>query len=423
MKNINGKRLLIIGGNPLETEIVKRVQERGATAIVADFYENYDDAPAKRLANEVWNVDWNDTQILKEYCIKNKIDGAIAGFSEFKVEALIRLTSEMGWPCYISQDQLNVTSDKEKFKDCCKKYGIPTVPQYNSVEEVDCYPVIVKPVDRGGSIGISVCYDKKELNEAYKKAIGLSPSSSVIIEKYLGNLRKIDLYYVIQEGIPTLYSTSDTIMNSCPSKGLEILQLGWMFPSKHHDTILKSVDKEICDMLRGIGINNGYITISGFIDSDNRIYVFETGFRLSGELSYKRSLQLSGESYLDMLIDIALFGSPDQGDYECGNKQDEYMLVENFFLKNGSVAEKKEKINRCDVEYVDLIFDLKSIDHKGSLLSKGAMTFLCGKNKDALLENIKYIEKNYDILDENGVSMIAYKPTIKIIKEYFDSNL
>lgn len=423
MKIIKGKKLLIIGGNALETEIVKRVQERGAYAVVADFYEDYKDAPAKIYADEVWNVDWNDTHKLKEMCIKHNIDGALAGFSEFKVEALIRLTSAMGWPCYITQEQLEITSDKRKFKIECAKYGIPIVPQYHSVDDVNSYPVIVKPVDRGGSIGISVCYNREELDRAYMNAINLSPSSNVIIEKYLGNLRKIDLYYVIQNGVPTLFSTSDTIMRGNSSKGLEILQLGWLFPSKHHKVICESVDIGICSMLKGMVIENGYITISGFIDKQNNIYIFESGCRLSGELSYKRLQQLTGSSYLDMLIDIAIYGKPEKIDYSSDVKQSEYMLVENYFLKNGEVAKKIENIDKEGTEYVDLLFNSKIVDHRGSLLPKGAMIFAYGKDKDELISNVNYANSHYDIIDESSKSLIATKPTGEDLKLYFESDL
>lgn len=423
MLNIKGKKILVIGGNPLDTEIVKRIQERGAIAVVADYYEDYDEAPAKILADEVWNIDWTDTQKLKEYCIESKVDGAISGFSEFKVEALINLTSEMGWPCYITKRQLDITSNKDKFKIECEKYGIPTVQQYKSIQDVDSFPVIVKPVDRGGSIGITVCYNIDELIEAYNKATRLSPSSNVIIEKYLGDLRKIDLYYVIQNGVPTLFSTSDTIMKHRPSKGLEILQLGWIYPSKHHKTILNSIDDKICNLLKGLEIDNGYITISGFIDKNYNIYIFETGLRLSGELSYKRLEQITGSNYLDMFIDLAIFGKTETVNYVSGERQKDYMLVENFYINNGKISNKIENVSDQNTEYIDLLFNNRTIDYNGNLLPKSAMIFICAKDKKTLVENVKHANNNYDIVDKDQKSMLAFKPTIEDIKQYFESTV
>ena len=108
----------------------------------------------------------------KKLAKKIKVDGVIAGYSEFRVENMIKLTKRLELPCYITEEQLEITRDKIKFKDCCRKYGVPVVKEYKTIEEVNEYPVIVKPTDRAGSIGISIANNYDELLKAYKYDLG-----------------------------------------------------------------------------------------------------------------------------------------------------------------------------------------------------------------------------------------------------------
>ena len=64
-------------------------------------------------------------------------------------------------------------------------------------------PVIVKPVDGNSSEGISVCSEKSQIINAYKKAIQASKSSQAIIEEYVESEGcGINVRYVVKDGKP-----------------------------------------------------------------------------------------------------------------------------------------------------------------------------------------------------------------------------
>ena len=181
-------------------------------------------------------------------------------------------------------EQLDITRDKLKFKNTCRQYGVPVIKEYASVEEVDEFPVIVKPVDRAGSIGISIATDKGSLIKAFDYAMELSVCKQVIIEKYIIGT-KIDLYYEIIDGKITLVTSSDTI--NAKNNGYDkVVQSAWLFPSKYHKFLSEKADAPIKRMLKGIGITNGYIFISGFVQN-NEVAFFEAGFRLCGGHLYE----------------------------------------------------------------------------------------------------------------------------------------
>lgn len=204
-------KLLILSASHNEIDLVLRAKELGIYTVVTDWYDT-DHSQAKLVADEYWNISWNDIDELEKMCRKEHIDGVTGGYSEFVVEAVIKLCERLDLPCYCNMDQLDVTRDKLKFKAFCRQNGVPVVHEYNSIDEVNHYPVIIKPTDRAGSIGISVARNKSELETGFAYAMDLSASKNVIIEDYVNDGTKFDVYYSVVDGEPALLATSDTTM-------------------------------------------------------------------------------------------------------------------------------------------------------------------------------------------------------------------
>ena len=98
-----------------------------------------------------------------------------------------------------------VTMDKYVMKTVLKDSGIPVLDcvtlygkefesgeqaAYDKVEQKIPYPVIVKPVNLGSSVGIKVAKDREELREALEYAFTFGPK--VLVEHAIMNLREIN---------------------------------------------------------------------------------------------------------------------------------------------------------------------------------------------------------------------------------------
>lgn len=240
----------------------------------------------------------------------------------------------------------------------------------------------------------------------------LSPSGNIVIEKYLGECTKFDVYYIIQHGIPVLVSSNDTVM--CPRiKKQEILQAAWTFPSHNEEIYKQKLDGSVKDMLQGLGIYNGYITISGFVDDKSNMYIFETGFRLSGDFSFKYTERALGYNYIDMLIEQALYG--DVSLIDCTYKKNStYLLVVNYYVKDGVAAKirKSDKLKVSpNVELVECRYG-NEFNSYGGLLRKSAMLFCYGNSVDKTRNCYNDFYDAYDIEDVDGKSMIYFKPEV-----------
>ena len=62
-----------------------------------------------------------------------------------------------------------ITMDKNKTKQIAQSVGIKTPKSYRTVEEIERFPVIIKPVDEGSSKGLFLGNKKEEAQEAVKK--------------------------------------------------------------------------------------------------------------------------------------------------------------------------------------------------------------------------------------------------------------
>lgn len=334
---VAGKKLLVLGAGPNEITLVRRAQELGCTVYVTDNNADRSLSPCKEVADVAWDISWSDTDALEAACREAGIDGVTAGYSEFRIENVIKLTERLGLPCYCTMEQLDVTRDKVKFKQACREAGVPTVREYPSPEMVDSFPVIVKPVDRAGSIGVGIAGDREELGGVYAEAMEASVSKHVIIEDYICDGSKFDSYYMVLDGEINLVSSDDVIF----AKGRgerDIVQSAWLFPSRHHNAYVEKIDPAVRRMISNLGIRNGYLFVSAFARESGDFVVFETGFRLCGGHLYNYFERKGLPNTLDLFILHALTGSVSElgpvVDLDSGMRE----LTLNFYAKAGRVA-------------------------------------------------------------------------------------
>ena len=420
MENLKGKKLLILAAGAHLISLIKRAQSYGVYVIVTDMYTDHQISPGKDVADEYWNISWKDIDALEIKCREVKIDGVCAGYSEFTVESQILLCERLNLPCYLTMEQLDITRDKLKFKNTCRQYGVPVIKEYASVEEVDEFPVIVKPVDRAGSIGISIATDKDSLIKAFDYAMELSVCKQVIIEKYITGT-KIDLYYEIIDGKITLVASSDTI--NAKNNGYDkVVQSAWLFPSKYHKFLAEKTDAPIKKMLKGIGITNGYIFISGFVQN-NEVAFFEAGFRLCGGHLYEYLEKKGMINNLDLFIFHALTGHVDLHVANCIDENLKCVNL-NFYAKKGVVGEVKgqEKIHEIADNDVNIVWARKGqiCDDSKAILTKMAMFYFCNDNAEILQDDCQRAYSLFEVKDSQGNDMIYDRIDTELIESWWE---
>lgn len=306
-----GKKLLVLGGTSAK-DIVVEAKKMGVYTIVADFNETN---AAKQVADESVVVSTADTaalvQVVKEY----KIDGVFSGPSEFNIQQVMKVCHSTGLPFYATKEQWNICQNKNAFKNLCREFGVPVVPEYRVTAEmlpedlalID-YPVVVKPTDSYSSRGLSICSNEAELRKAIPLAIEVSGSGSFIVEKCITSDYGFGCRYIANEGVIYLSAVNDQYTVD-EFYGRAHISAVSQFPSKKIDFFTKEINPKIIKMFKSIGLANGTFFMQALIDlEDDRIYFHEMGLRLSGGLNYKMFEAACGYNDVQMMIRYALGG-------------------------------------------------------------------------------------------------------------------
>lgn len=420
MQNLLGKKLLILAAGEHLISLIKRAQMYGVYVIVTDMYTDHSISPGKDVADEYWDISWNDIDTLEKKCREVGVDGVCAGYSEFTVESQIRLCERLNLPCYLTMEQLDVTRDKEIFKNTCRYYGVPVIKEYATIDEVDEYPVIVKPVDRAGSIGISVATNKESLLKAYEYAMEMSVCKRVIIEKYHTGT-KIDLYYEIIDGEIFLVTSDDTI--NAQNNGFDkVVQSAWLFPSKYHKLLVEKADKPLRSMIKGLGIENGYIFISGFAQ-DGEVAFFETGFRLCGGHVYEYLEKKGIVNNLDLFIAHALTGKVNLKMSETINENLKCVDL-NIYAKAGVIdrVDGQDAIKAIPENAVNIVWARKGIecDDSKAILNKLAMFYFCSDDPVVLQNDCQEAYRLFGVEDSHGNDMIYDRIDTSVIGTWWE---
>ena len=423
MQILTGKKLLLLGGGANEVPLVTRAQELGVYVIVADYHSDFQLSPAKTIANETWCVSWADLDTLERMCREANVDGILAGYSELRVDSMIQLCSRLGLPSYITAEQLEITRDKIKFKEACRASGVPVVHEYSGPEEVDKFPVIVKPVDRAGSIGITVATNAAELEKAYAYAMEMSITKQVIIEDFISNGLKVDMYYQILDGEIRLLPASDTIF--AQDNGTDrVVQNGWIIPSVHMDAFSRKVDPAMRKMIENMRIRNGYIFFSGFALENDEFVFFECGFRLCGGHFYHFWPFYGGWDTQDLLICHALTGSAEAVREESKNDPDMKCVTVNFDAKRGTIGkisgmDEIAKIPACKMTLTQARLGEECTDDT-AILTKIGMVHFCSHSADELAECVKSVYELFRVAGTDGEDMLYDRLDPEIVRHWWD---
>lgn len=306
-----GKKLLLLGDSLGTKDMILYAKKHGVYVIVTDHYPP-EKSGSKLLANEYWNISTADIDRLGELVKHKSIDGIFAGVSEFNLEKAMLLCHQHHLPFYALTHQWDIATNKNKFKNICQKFDIPTpksisidIDNYNKHKDQYQFPVVVKPIDSRAGMGVLICNNAGELIINYQKSIKFSKSEKVLIEPLI-TAEQINIYYAIQKGEISLVNVADRYVKNYHDGNLP-LPVAFILPSKHLRHYETKYDKQVKKMINSMGIQNGVLFIQSFVDNDTFIF-YEMGFRLNGSLEYKITTKLNNFNPVEMMINYALTG-------------------------------------------------------------------------------------------------------------------
>lgn len=412
MNTLQGKKLLILGGSSLMIDPVMKAKSMGVYTIVTDLH-GIDKAPAKKYADEYWDISLMAYDQLVPKIKENGIDGILTGFTDAFLLAYQHLCELTGLPCYATKKALEITKDKALFKQFCRDNDVPVIPEYKLASFnpnciTDNNKVIIKPVDNSGSQGVILCKTTEDFQRCLDFAMSFSTKKEVIIEKYM-NMDSWAASYTIQDGNISLSTLNDRLEHK--SSETAAITTAGIYPSKYLDLYLEKMDEKMKKMYKAMGVTNGVLSVQGFVDGQN-FYVMEMGYRLTGGQHYIFSKYENGISALEQLICFAITGK--MADFSIVEKDNP--RFRNLCL-NLCILGKSAKVARIEgKEFVEQLPELinasflkdvgDEIGMDGTTAQKIANLHLVLKDKADMERVLSEILDKFHVYDEEGHDLV-----------------
>lgn len=417
----------MLGTSLASKEMIEYAKSVGVYTIVTD-YLSPEDSTAKLISDEYWMINTGDLDTLERKCRKEKITAVVCGVSEFNLEMTMELCDRLGLPTYCTQEAWHYSRDKADFKLLCKKLGVPLATDYYLSDKLPeeelnsiVFPVVVKPVDMSGNRGITYCYNKDELIDAYRYARSISKNPKIVVERMLEG-REWYSYYAIANG-----EIRQISLNAMEAQHGELKNLYSLTT-----TVTDCVDKFMSEInpiievaLREIGCKEGIAWVQVMLDNDGQFYVIEMGYRLPGDMPFMTYPYIMGFDSIKWIVDYArgikntvdMLPNKQEHMYEicgCG-----YSL---WTCKGGKIG--------C-IEGIDKILKIPGVSyyslHKvGEVFSVHRPIGVIGitaLNCDEFCDKLKLINDSIIVLDENGENMIIRYTDYEYLKENYRKGL
>lgn len=413
------KKLLILGGKPIGScELVQAAKSLGHYVIVADYLPD-DESPAKRIADEAWNVSTADIEVLKTKCLEGGVDGVLTGVHDFNIGKMAELASALGFPCYTTPQLQALCDDKSAFKVHCRAHGIDVAREHSLDEALllsgDAYPLAVKPRDGSGSRGFSKVQCASELAVAVQHAVDFSFCGEPLIEEFIDSEALI-AQYTAHGG--KVYFCGLTDKHSCSfSEGGAPVMAFQSAPAACTSKFLTEVNDKVVSLLVELGFTEGPIWLE-FFNCTDRFVFNEIGYRFGGSLTYHLVKKLYGIDQLGLLINHALGECSDETLVEAPRCTFEgSYAVWPVHLKPGKIkrVEGLNWLRRQEHFYamaqVHWVGDV--IEPWGSAQQVFAYLHLCGEDLLDILGFEREILKHVKVIGEDGENLLfaLFDPT------------
>ena len=415
MKNNLPPSIMILGGNPETGALVDVANAMGLRTVVVDPNPG---APAKRNASVSYDIDVTNLDEVEEVVRREDIQGILVGVADVLVPYYQKLCERGGFSCYATESIVRALSSKSSFAYTCMRYGISITPNYKIDFQVPAqvaklpYPVMLKPVDSGAGVGISVCQNPEEFKQGMEKALAVSLRKEVLIEKFM-QCDDMFAYYTFVNGEAYLSALADRLKTSKQGKFSPVC-LAAEYPSRHTVRFVEEVHPRVLKMFQGLGIRNGVLMIQFFVD-DEAFYAYDPGFRLQGEAPHIYLKHFNGFDQREMLLRFALSGTMYLGNFNTVNDykfKGEFATTLWILLRAGKLSQivgldaVKNHPNVIQVLQRFQAGDSVTEAMLGTERQVFARIYTVATSKQESAAVVQFIADRLSILDEAGDSMI-----------------
>jgi len=285
------RRILILPAAHFQLSVIKYAKSQGYYVITSD---NDSSNPGHTLADASYDVSTTDCEGTLKIARKENIDGVLAYASDPAAPTAAYVAEQMGLSGNPYQ-AVKTLATKSLYRGFLQKNDFPhppfvAIPESHSedearglVEENLTYPVMVKPVDRSGSKGVTRVNASDELADAVRIAREYALSGDIIAESYI-NKQGPQIggeAYVVDGKIEMLCLGEQQVASHL---GRPHLPVGMIFPARLDEDQYAQIRNDLQRAIDLLDYAFGALNLEIMIGVDGQVYLMEIGPRSGGNM-------------------------------------------------------------------------------------------------------------------------------------------
>lgn len=277
------KKLLILNGSHSDIPLIQAGKKLGYYVITSG---NNPDLIGHQYADEYVCADYSDYKLIEKIAREKEIDAICACANDFGAITASYVAEKLGLPGHDSFETTLTLHHKDKFKEFSKanKLRTPEAEGFdNEAAAVEYamgldYPVMIKPIDLTGGKGITKAFTPEEKRAAIQKAMSMSPSKRIVIERFIQGTYHSFSTYLVDQKVTYCFSDNEYFSGDplcC------ILSAG---PADRIDQVEHILIEECEKLARLLNLVDGRLHVQYVMAEDGTPYALEYTRRCSGDV-------------------------------------------------------------------------------------------------------------------------------------------
>ena len=302
------RKIAIIGASYLQLPLIVKAKQMGLETHV--FAWQIGDVGEKE-ADFFYPISIVEKEKILEECQKIGINGICSIASDLAVITVNYVAQSMHLVGN-TQECTELSTNKHRMRRAFEIHGDPSpksilVSDYTDVEKEEFhYPIIIKPVDRSGSRGITKLESDIGLKEAIEYAIEQGFEKKALVEEFVSG-REFSVEFISYRGEHHFLALTQKFTTGAP----HFIEKGHLEPANVSNYELENIKEIVKHALDSLNIKNGASHTELKITETGKIFLIEIGSRMGGDFIGSDLVYLSsGIDFVKGVIQIAMGEKP-----------------------------------------------------------------------------------------------------------------
>ena len=297
-------RLAIIGASEHQLQLIRKAKEKGHETHVFAWAAG---DVGEREADVFYPVSITEQQEITRICREVGVDGVCTIGTDLGNATAGAVAFNLGLPCN-TPECVQATTDKGIMRQRFAAAGSPS-PKSILVKEGEYpvldgfqFPLIVKPIDRSGSRGITKISCVDELDDALDAAFEVGFEKRALVEEFAEG-REFSIEGMSWNGNHAILAITEKFTTGAP----HFIERGHLQPARISANEAARIREVVSNALDALGVRMGASHAELKMADDGTIRIIEIASRMGGDCIGSDLVQLStGIDFVGAVVDAAL---------------------------------------------------------------------------------------------------------------------